>query len=79
MKIFESTVNRYFLWLFDEHGEEDAKDQNTQDNSQRSQCRDVPAEELATNHLHADEGEQDTESVMQHPEAVGHVAQEEEE
>ena len=39
----------------------------------------MPVEKLAANHLDADEGEQHTEAVVEHPEAVGHIAQKEEE
>lgn len=64
--------------LLDEHGEEYAEDEDTQDDSQRNQRGDMPVEELAANHLDADEGEQHTKSVVEHPEAVGDIAQEEE-
>lgn len=72
------TLHLHSLRLLDEHREEDAEDEDAEDDGEGCQGGDVPVEELATNHLHPDEGQQDTESVVQHPEAVGHIAQQEE-
>ena len=39
----------------------------------------MPAEELSANHFYADEAEQGAEAVVQEPEAVGYIAEQEEE
>ena len=63
----------------DEHGKENAEEEDGEDDGQGDKGRNLPFEELTAYHLHSDEGEQHPEAVMQHPEAVGHIAQEEEE
>ena len=63
----------------DEHGKENAEEEDGEDDGQGDKGRNLPFEELTTYHLHSDEGEQDPQSVMQHPESVGYIAQEEEE
>ena len=65
--------------FLDEEGEEDGEDEDAEDDGEGDESGDMPVEELATDHLHSDEGEQHTEAVMQHPETIGYIAQEEEE
>ena len=59
--------------------EQYAADEDAEDDGKGCHGADVEAGEFAGNHLDTDEAEQDTETVAEQPELVGHIAEEEEE
>lgn len=63
----------------DEQREQDGAYQYTKNDHERGDGTDFEVEELMSNHFHAYEAEQQTQTVAQQPEEIGDIAEQEEE